>query len=328
MRTKGRYTDTPQKTKGRNDARKGGTMRGLDFALNDIGLAIFTTLAPVATVAYIVLALVALFGRLSPRERRCLESWLILPLAIATIGLIASATHLGTPSNALYVFTNVGQSPLSTEVFCAVVFLGTACSYWLACIYFAHMRVVRVVWLLASLGTALAFLWGTTQAYGFSTVITWDTVFVRLNLPLTGIAGSAPLALLVLTTCGQAHRRRLAYALVALSAVATLLASISMGAQCLELQDLRNAYGTASSLVPLYPAAIVAFVLLSLGACALALVSLRAYWGANETPSFEEDSPAERRAGRRLVVACLLAYIGVFGVRFAFYCFHMTAGVV
>ena len=39
------------------------------------------------------------------------------------VGLVASATHLGNPANALYVFLGVGRSPLSTEVFCAVVFL-------------------------------------------------------------------------------------------------------------------------------------------------------------------------------------------------------------
>ena len=47
------------------------------------------------------------------------------------VGLVASATHLGNPSNALYVFLGVGRSPLSTEVFFAVVFLALAGLYWL-----------------------------------------------------------------------------------------------------------------------------------------------------------------------------------------------------
>lgn len=47
------------------------------------------------------------------------------------VGLVASATHLGNPANALYVFVGVGRSPLSTEVFCAVVFLALAGVYWL-----------------------------------------------------------------------------------------------------------------------------------------------------------------------------------------------------
>lgn len=303
-------------------------MRGLDFAINDIGLAIFTTLAPAATVAYIFLALLALGGRLSTRERHCLESWLILPLALATIGLIASATHLGTPSNALYVFVNIGTSPLSTEVFCAVVFLGTACSYWLAGIYFGRMRILRMLWIGASIVSASIFLWGTTQAYGFPTVITWDTTSSRINLPLVGVAGSAPLILLVLCKCGLTNRRGLVYLALGISVLATAAGGLSMALQYRELGLLRNAYGTAGSLVPLYPAAITAFCALAWTACAVGARAVRRYWRTGETPSFEEDTPAESRTLRWLTLATVLMYLGIFGVRFAFYCFHMTAGVV
>ena len=118
-------------------------MRGLDFALNDICLAAFTTLAPGATLAYVVLACTLLFGKLDSRLRQRIESWLIVPLAVATVGLVASATHLGTPSNALYVFRTVGSSPLATEVFSAVLFLGTSCSYWLGCIYIEGHKALR-----------------------------------------------------------------------------------------------------------------------------------------------------------------------------------------
>lgn len=308
--------------------QEGEKMRGLEFALNDIGLAVFTTLAPAAAVAYAVLATVALGARLGDRELRCLESWLILPLAIATVGLIASATHLGTPGNALYVFARVGGSPLSTEVFWTVAFLGTACSYWLACIYLRSMGPLRAAWLAASIAAACAFLWGTAHAYSFPTVVTWDTDRARLNLLLTAAASSAPLAMLVLVQSGQGHRKRLSCILAGFSAACTAAACASMGLQCGELDALRNAYGTAGSLVPLYPAAIAAFGMLDLGACALALAAMRRYWRASPTVSFDTDTQVEKRAGRRLVAAVVLAYAGVFGVRFAFYCFHMTTGVV
>ena len=303
-------------------------MRGLDFAINDIGLAIFTTLAPAATVAYIVLALLTLDGRLLARERHCLESWLIFPLALATIGLIASATHLGTPSNALYVFVNVGTSPLSTEVFCAVVFLGTACSYWLAGIYFDRMRILRVLWIGASIASAFIFLWGTTQAYGFPTVITWDTTFARINLPLVGVAGSAPLILLVLSTCGLTNKRMLIRIVLGLSVLATAVSTFSMALQYHALESLRNAYGTASSLAPFYPLAIAVFCALAWTACAVAFRAVQRYWRTGETPTFEKDTPAETKTLRWLTVATVLMYLGIFGVRFSFYRFHMTAGVV
>lgn len=307
---------------------EGGAVRGLDFALNDIGLAVFTTLAPAATVAYMALACLVLLGRLGQRERRCLESWLILPLAIATVGLIASAAHLGTPGNALYVFANVGVSPLSTEVLCAVTFLGISGLYWLACIYFERMRVLRSAWLCVSIMAGGVFLWGTTQAYDFPTVITWVTSFSHLNLSLAGVAGSAPLALLVLVCAGQQNRRGLAYALLGVSAVATVLSCISMAAQYCDLGEMRNAFGPASDLVPFYPVAIALFAIGCLGACAIALFALRRYWSLGETPTFHMDTPAERRAARLLICASVVALLGIFGVRFSFYCFHMTAGMI
>ena len=56
------------------------------------------------------------------------------------VGLVASATHLGNPANALYVFTGVGRCPLSTEVFAAVIFLALAGVYLLYS-FVEHPRV-------------------------------------------------------------------------------------------------------------------------------------------------------------------------------------------
>lgn len=305
-------------------------MRGLEFALNDIGLAVFTTLAPAAACAYIVLAALSLFGRLKPRERSCLESWLILPLALATLGLIASATHLGNPGNALYVFARVGGAPLSTEVLTAVVFLGVACSYWLACIYIKNMRALRVVWLALGIVCACVFVWGTSHAYALPTVITWDTVFSMVNLPLCGLAGCAPLVWFVLARTGQARRRRLAGTLGTVSAIATACACASMLLQNADLATLRNGYGTAQELVPAYRAAIAAFALCSCCSLLFGTTALKRLRDAQQgtAVSFEEDSPAERQATARLAAATTLMYIGIFAVRFSFYCFHMTSGVV
>ena len=47
---------------------------------------------------------------------------------------------------------------------------------------------------------------------------------------------------------------------------------------------------------------------------------------ARTTPN--RFSPTERKVIFKLVVMCVLAYAGTFAVRFCFYCFHMTSGVV
>ncbi len=347
-------------------------MRGLDFALNDICLAVFTTLAPGATLAYVVLACTLLFGKLDDRLRQRIESWLIVPLAVATIGLVASATHLGTPSNALYVFRTIGSSPLATEVFFAVFFLGTACSYWLGCIYIEGHKVLRGLWLLASIVAAGLFIAGTDLAYAMPTVITWDTTLAQVILPCTAFACMTPLALLIYTCSGYTSKVRLMRVLAGISLVATTASCILMAMQYVELGTQRNAFGTAAELVPLYPAAIALF-----GACLVVanLGSLHAMRplaaqgldpekadeeagagrdGLNQrnsaapspstasqdsgTPAPHLDptarttpnrfSPIERMVILKLVAMCVLAYAGTFAVRFCFYCFHMTSGVV
>lgn len=314
-------------------ACKASTMRGIEFALNDICLAAFTTVAPGAALAYVALACTLLFGHADERTRAHMESWLIVPLAVATVGLVASASHLGTPSNALYVLRGVGSSPLATEVLCAVVFLGTACSYWFACIYVRGMRALRAAWLAVSVVTAVAFVWGTDMAYAMPTVITWDTSLAQALLPITGLASATPLTLLVYACSGYAGRRLAPRLLAGAGFVATLAACALMAAQWGALQQARNAFGTAASLVPLYPTAIAAY-----GACLSAanlaaprVLRVAAAGGAGEGAggkSAEGFSRAERRSILGLAGLCALAFAGTFAVRFCFYCFHMTSGVV
>ncbi len=347
-------------------------MRGLDFALNDICLAAFTTLAPGATLAYVVLACTLLLGKLDSRLRQRIESWLIVPLAVATVGLVASATHLGTPSNALYVFRTVGSSPLATEVFSAVLFLGTSCSYWLGCIYIEGHKALRSLWLLASIAAAVLFIVGTDLAYAMPTVITWDTVLAQAILPCTALACMTPLALLIYTCSGYTSKAGLMRALAGISLIATVASCALMVAQYAELGTQRNAFGTAAELVPLYPAAIALFgaclVVANLGSlCAMHPLAAQGLapetadektsaggTGRNrcdstaptpsttsqnsDTPAAHLDltartapnrfSPIERKAILKLVAMCVLAYAGTFAVRFCFYCFHMTSGVV
>ena len=106
-------------------------MDGFSIAFSEITLVLFTTLAPSGSVAYLLMGLPVLAGRATGEAAQRLNHFSCVPLGITMVGLIASATHLGNPANALYVFTGVGRSPLSTEVFFAVVFLMLAGVYWL-----------------------------------------------------------------------------------------------------------------------------------------------------------------------------------------------------
>ena len=95
---------------------------GFAFALSEISLVLFTTLAPSGAVAFALMGAPLHRAALDADARERISKLLCIPLIVTMVGLVASATHLGHPDNALYVIAGIGRSPLSTEVAGAVVF--------------------------------------------------------------------------------------------------------------------------------------------------------------------------------------------------------------
>ena len=89
---------------------------GFDTALSEVTLVLFTTLAPSGAIALVLVAAVLLFPKLESTMQARISMFMCIPLVVTMVGLVASATHLGNPANALYVFLHVGSSPLSNEV--------------------------------------------------------------------------------------------------------------------------------------------------------------------------------------------------------------------
>ncbi len=104
---------------------------GIDQGLAQLSLVAFTTLMPSGALAFVAIAALLLSRRLAPAEAARLARFLIIPLAVAMLGLIASTNHLGKPGNTLYVLMGVGRSPLSNEVFATGLFVAFAWTAWL-----------------------------------------------------------------------------------------------------------------------------------------------------------------------------------------------------
>ena len=299
-------------------------MGGVEFALNNLGLAIFTTVAPAGVAAFILVALLLMAGRLSPAEREGLEHHMVIPLALATAGLVAAASHLGTPANALYVFIGVGRSGLSNEVLAAVLFLGTAGAWWLAS--FSNLRnhhALWGVWLVVTCMLGVVLLAGMAFAYRMGTVPTWDTPLVPINVWLTGLAAGCPVALLtslashvgVPSLATGRQRARCASwerGLIAVSAALTALACASMLVQNAQLAQMSGSWGTAASFAPHYGIAIALYALASIAGLGLVGAAIR--------------RPRKQALGLA-VGGVALVFLGLFCVRFQFYCLHMTAGL-
>ena len=323
-------------------------MDGFSLAFGEITLVLFTTLAPSGAVAYLIMGLPVLVGRAQDEVARRLNRWSCLPLVVTMVGLIASATHLGNPSNALYVFTGVGRSPLSTEVFAAVIFLALAGVFWLYS--FAerpHVGLQRG--LLAAIDVAIvAFVVAVAFAYNVDTILTWSLPLVPVSLLLNALLGGPLLALVGfavasrgLSTTPAAEpsivhaepegtskvhaepegsaavhvfpsrcgaRVLLALATAACAANVAVYAVLGFQLQCIE-----NELVSAADLVVGYPVYLAAFALLAV--CALVLA-----WRA-------EAQGARRRSLPHLAAASTLAFTALFLMRFTFYMSHLTIGL-
>ena len=296
-------------------------MAGFQTALHEITLVLFTTLAPASVFACVLIALLLAFGGLETKESIRVQHMAVLPLVLAMVGLVASATHLGTPSNALYVLTGIGRSPLSNEVAAAIAFLGSSGLCWLYSFALKPHAKVLTIWNTANAVTGIACITMIALAYSEPTILTWNTWHVPANIWLSALAGGPLIALLTLR---YAHKRfggpSFARALMAVGIAAIILSGTVLISQMYTLGSIRNGVGTADALVRSYPMMIGAYLACLTGAYA---VTVRAVLRAGQG---EGQRDAEVSLGA-LATGSLVFFAGLFVVRFGFYMMHMTAGI-
>ncbi len=299
---------------------------GLQTALGEITLVLFTTLAPSGAVAFAIMGLPVVRGGLDAHEHARIDKFLSIPIVVTMAGLVASATHLGNPANALYVFLGVGRSPLSTEAFCAVVFLMLAGMYWLYSFAERPNRAAQRILMVASIVAGAAFVASVAFAYDVETIVSWSTVHVPLSVWLNAFLGGPLLAIVGLRAAGcasvegRAGRALLALAVVALAGCIALYAL-----QAAQLPSIENSFATAADLVPQYGLMIGAFAILAAAGVAVDAKPLLAR--DRTTHAASAGGPGFRAGIVRATCASLLAFAGIFVMRFAFYMMHMTVGL-
>lgn len=279
--------------------------------LDNLSLALFTALAPAGVVAFIVLASARVLTADHDRAVR-IDRVIALPFAVALLGFIASATHLGTPANALHVFAGVGSSPLSNEVLAAVVFLFLTGSYWMVAFKINFPDMLAKPWLIVACLAGIALLGCTSQAYAVRTVPTWNTPYTPANLLLAGLFEGAVLSQLFLTAANVPLRR--AGAVLTGFAAGGFVANIAvMIAQNTALGTIANNEFAATALAPGYSLVIALYALAGLAAVALDGWAIRA-------------ATSERARLIARIIASVLAFCAVFAARTVFYSLHMTVG--
>lgn len=274
-------------------------------------LALFTSLAPAGVIAFLILALVRLWSHDHSASVR-LDRMIALPFSVVLVGFIASATHLGTPANALHVFSGIGHSPLSNEVLSAVAFLFLVGSYWMMAFKEHFPDAVAKPWLALACVAGAALICCTSVAYSVNTVPTWDTGFTPANLVLSALLAGPVLGLLFMEVA-QVRPRGLEIALVALSAIALIAGTVVLASHQASLGAIANNEFAASTLAPHYPSVIVAhFVCGTIGTVA-AGASLKRVQSRRTTLALR-------------ATASFFVLAAVFITRIVFYHLHMTIG--
>lgn len=279
---------------------------------DELSLALFTTLAPGGVVAFICMTLALFKPGIDLSDETKINRYLAVPIAVALIGFIASATHLGTPANALHVFSGIGRSPLSNEVLSAVAFLFLAGSYWMMAFKERFPKVLARIWIAAAMAAGVLFVALTSLAYSVNTVPTWDTAFTPANLMFSALLAGPVLALFAIS-CANLESRVLETALVTLAAIALVAGSITLFMHQQTLSGIANNEITALELAPNYLTMIWVHVAFGAAGIACAAASLK-------------RNGAHRTTFVLRLLSCLFVFSAVFVTRVDFYFLHMTVG--
>ncbi len=288
-------------------------------ALGEVSLVFFTALAPASAIAFIIMVLALAFGGLEHQRAYRLGKTLGVPLVLCMVGLVASATHLGNPSNALYVVSRVGASPLSNEVASAAVFLVSAALSWMVTFAEREHPALRKVLALVTMATGALFISACGFAYNVSTIQTWDTPTTPASIILGGFVVGPLLALgcfLHAEFCRKDDA--LCRVLVGVSFACAVGLMAVYASVWGNLPQVGNDLYQAAELVPQYGAMLAGAGALLAAAFAIAGPQVFTRCGAGATA---------RALSWRVFGACALALGGLFIMRFAFYLSHLTVGM-
>lgn len=301
---------------------------GFDTALSEVTLVLFTTLAPSGAIALVLVAAVLLlFSKLESTMRARISTFMCIPLVVTMVGLVASATHLGNPANALYVFLHFGSSPLSNEVVSAVGLLACSGLYWLYSFSVKPFAWLQRLLLAMIAATGIVFVAMVPLAYSVDTIVTWNLPMVPISLWLNALVGGPLLAAITLYAAQwRALAGRFGLLLMTVPFIAFAANTVVYIVQGMQLGGVANSVVAAADLVPHYHTMLLAFALMCFAGCVLAAFTMHTV-SREAVVHGGGELALSRRVLVRLLVACLLVFAGIFVMRFAFYMMHLTVGL-
>ena len=284
----------------------------MQFSVAELPLALFTTLAPLGAGAFIALACALFTTSFSDEQQKKIGRGTIIPLVIVIVGFICAFFHLASPMNAPSVFLGAG-SPMSNEIIAGCVFAIVTIVYVIVANAGKLCGSARKGFAAVVAVLAVIFAIFTGLAYVMSTIATWDTPLVPVQMLGFALVGGAATAALVLASAGtwaDACKGSFKSAIIGLAVVGAVLAIVGLAGQLAMASGMQNALVSGSELVSgaLLPAVI-----------GLALIVVAA--------AFVFVSVKKEAATGLAAAAVIAALVGIFLARMAFYAIQMSVGI-
>ena len=284
----------------------------MQFSVAELPLALFTTLAPLGAGAFVALACAFFTTKFSPEQLKKIDRMTIIPLAIVIVGFICAFFHLATPLNAPAVFMGAG-SPMSNEIIAGCVFAVVAIVYVIMANAGKLAGSARKGFAAVVAVLAVVFALFTGLAYVMSTIASWNTPLVPVQMLGFALAGGAATAALVLVLSGawaDACKGSFKTIVTVLAVAGAVLAIAGLAGQLVMTLDLENALASGSDLVDAaLPFAVVGLLLVSVSS------------------DFVYSATKKSSATTRIAVAVALAVVGIFLCRLAFYALQLSVGI-
>lgn len=279
----------------------------------ELPLALFTTLAPIGAGAFIALAVAFFTTKFSDEQLKKIDRMTTIPVVVLVAGFICAFFHLASPMHAFGVFAGLGASPLSNELLAGVVFAVLAIVYWIVALAGKLGEGARKGFAAVVAVMAVVFACFTGAAYMMETIASWNTPMVPVAVLGFSLLGGVSLGVLVLALSGalaDAANGGFKMAALAVLIVGLVLGVAGLLVQVMSVSGMGNAMVDGADLVAAASAPMWIGVVCMVVAAAAAFMALR-----------------NTKSTALAAAAPVLAVVGVFAARLAFYAVQLSVGL-
>lgn len=279
----------------------------------ELPLTLFTTLAPIGAGAFIALAVAFFTTKFSDEQLKKIDRMTTIPVVVLVAGFICAFFHLASPMHAFGVFAGLGASPLSNELLAGVVFAVLAIVYWIVALAGKLGEGARKGFAAVVAVMAIVFACFTGAAYMMETIASWNTPMVPVAVLGFSLLGGVSLGVLVLALSGaleDAAKGGFKMAALVVLVIGLFLGVAGLLVQVMSVSGMGNALVDGADLVAAASAPMWIGVVCMVVAAASAFMALR-----------------NSKSTALAAAAPVLAIVGVFAARLAFYAVQLSVGL-